>query len=185
MKRIVWTFGLIAGGILSVMMLATMPFIDQIGDKAEVLGYTTMVVAFLMVFFGIRTYRDNVLGGSIAFGKAFQVGILITVVASMCYVATWEVLFFEGPSNFGEKFSAKMMEKAKTSGGNRQQIDAEVARMKRFQELYRNPFINSAMTFVEPFPVGLVITLACAGILKRKRREPGASAAAERAVTAM
>lgn len=135
MKRIVWTFGLISGGILSVMMLISMSFIDQIGDKAEILGYTTMVVAFLMVFFGIRTYRDNVLGGSIAFGKAFQVGILITVIASLCYVATWEVLFFKGPSNFGERYSAKMLEKAKTSGASQQQIDAEVARMKKFQEL--------------------------------------------------
>jgi hypothetical protein len=123
-----------------------------------------------------------VLGCSIGFGRAFQVGILITLIASVCYVATWEVLFFKGPSNFGEKYSAAMIEKAKTPGATQQQIDAKVAEARKFQELYRNPFINAAITLVEPFPVGLVITLVCAGILSRKRRERDASAVATAAV---
>src|SRR4051794_9724156 len=94
MKRIVWTFGLIAGAVLSVMMLLTVPFMDRIGnDHGEVIGYTTMVVAFLMVYFGIRTYRDSVMGGTIRFGQAFKVGILITLIACVCYVVTWEVLY--------------------------------------------------------------------------------------------
>ncbi|MEA3245348.1 MAG: DUF4199 family protein, partial [Gemmatimonadota bacterium] len=70
MKRIVLTFGLISGGILSLMMLATLPFIDRIGfDNSEVIGYTSMVAGFLMVFFGIRSYREQVGGGSITFGR--------------------------------------------------------------------------------------------------------------------
>jgi Protein of unknown function (DUF4199) len=170
MKRIVWTFGLISGGVLSVLMLVSMFFIDQIGDKGEILGYTTMVVAFLMVYFGIRSYRDDALGGVISFGKAFQAGILITVIACVCYVGTWEILFFKGPNDFGVKFSAKMIEKAKEPSATQQQTDAKIAQMKKFMALYQNPFINSAMTFIEPFPVGLAITLVCAGILKRRTR---------------
>jgi Protein of unknown function (DUF4199) len=185
MKRNVWTFGLISGGMLSVMMAVSMFFIDQIGDKGEVIGYTTMVVAFLMVYFGIRSYRDNVLGGMISFGKAFQAGILITVIACLCYVGTWELMYFQGPNDFGAKFSAKMIEGAKKSGDTPQQGDAKIAKMKKFVELYQNPLVNSAMTFVEPFPVGLVITLVCAGILKRKRRVPDASAAVGRTSVAM
>ena len=89
MRKIVLTFGLIAGAVLSVMMLLTLPFMDRIGfDKGEIIGYTTMVLAFLMVYFGIRSYRDNVAGGSIGFGRAFLVGLLITFVASACYIAT-------------------------------------------------------------------------------------------------
>jgi hypothetical protein len=91
MRRIVLTFGLIAGAILSVMMLVAMVFKDQIGfDRAAVIGYTTMVLAFLMVFAGVKSYRDNMAGGSVTFGRAFKVGLLITLVATVCYVATWE-----------------------------------------------------------------------------------------------
>lgn len=86
MQKIVLTFGLIAGAILSAMMLLTLPFMDKIGfDKGEVIGYTTMLLAFLMVYFGVRSYRDNVAGGSVAFGRAFLVGLSITLVASVCY----------------------------------------------------------------------------------------------------
>ncbi|MEO5814293.1 MAG: DUF4199 domain-containing protein [Gemmatimonadaceae bacterium] len=168
MKRIVWTFGLISGAVLAVMMVITMSFIGHIGDKGLIIGYTTMVVSFLMVFVGIKTYRDNVLGGLIGFGKAFQVGILIAVIGSMCYVATWEVMFYG--SDVGEKVLAQMVEQEKTRSASQQENDAKVAEMKKFQERYRsNPLFNAALTFIEVFPVALVITLVSAGVLKRKR----------------
>src|SRR5688500_19890895 len=96
MQKTVLTFGLIAGAILSVMMLATLPFMDAIGfDRGEVIGYTTMVLAFLLIFFGVRSYRDNVAGGSVSFGRALAVGSLIAVVASVCYVVTWQIIYYK------------------------------------------------------------------------------------------
>src|SRR3970282_2978701 len=96
MRKIVLTFGLIAGAILSAMMLFTLPFQDQIGfDKGAIIGYTTMVLAFLMVFFGVRSYRENVAGGSVTFGRAVKVGLMITAGATVCYVGTWELVFFQ------------------------------------------------------------------------------------------
>ena len=84
MKKTVLTFGPIGGAIMATIMFATLPFVDKIGvDKGEIIGYTTMIVAF-MLFFGIRSYRENVSGGHITFGRAFAVGILITLVASGC-----------------------------------------------------------------------------------------------------
>src|SRR4051812_29998691 len=95
MKKTVFTFGLIAGAILSAMLAITIPFQEQIGpDRGEIIGYTTMVAAFLLIFFGIRSYRDNVGNGRISFGRALAVGSLIAVVAAVCYTATWEVIFF-------------------------------------------------------------------------------------------
>src|SRR6185295_7723881 len=95
MKKIVLTFGLISGAILSAMMVGTIPFIDKIGmDYGMVIGYTTMVLAFLLVFFGIRSYRETIGDGRISFGKALGVGLLIMVIASICYVITWEIVYF-------------------------------------------------------------------------------------------
>ena len=79
MRKIVLTFGLIAGAVLSAMLLITLPFKDQIGfDQGAVIGYTSMVLAFLMVYFGVRSYRDSVDGGQLTFGRAFLVGLAIT-----------------------------------------------------------------------------------------------------------
>ena len=94
MKKTIITFGLISGVISSVLMVCTIPFAHRIGfDKALILGYTSIVLSFLLVYFGIRSYRDNVAEGYISFGKAFGVGICITLISCVFYVATWEVLY--------------------------------------------------------------------------------------------
>jgi hypothetical protein len=169
MNRIVLTFGLIAGAVLSLMMAISMSFIDRIGtDNGEVLGYTTMVIAFVMVYFGVRSYRDNIVKGAITFGRAFKVGILITLLASACYVATWEVIYYNFMPDFGDKYAARQVEKAKASGATPQQIEEQTKQMAKFKEMYKNPAVNVAMTFIEPFPVGLLFTLLSAGILRKK-----------------
>jgi hypothetical protein len=172
MQKIVLSFGLIAGAILSAMMLLTLPFLDKIGfDKGEVIGYTTMVLAFLMVFFGVKSYRDNVAGGRVTFGRAFLVGLLITAVASVCYVATWQLVYYKLAPDFGEKYTAYAVEKAKKSGASEAQIAATKKEMTEFMELYKNPLVNIGITFLEPLPVGLVFTLVTAGVLSRRRRD--------------
>jgi hypothetical protein len=171
MKKTVLTFGLISGVVLSVMMLATFPFHDQIGyETAMVIGYTTMILSFLFVFFGVRSYRDNVGGGLVTFGRAFKVGAAIALIASSCYVATWEVLFYTVYPDYIEKYQAHEIDKARASGATQAEIDKQLAEGAKFAKLYKNPVVSTAITFVEPLPVGLVIALVSAGILRRRRR---------------
>jgi hypothetical protein len=174
MKKIVLTFGLIAGAILAGTFLATLPFHDAIGNEGGMLiGYTSMVLAFLLIYFGVRSYRDNVAGGRIGFLKALGVGALIALVASACYVGTWEAMYFGGKSDYIEKYQARELEKARRSGESEAQIAAKKAEMDKFAEMYRNPFFNTAITFLEPLPVALVIALVSAGILSRRpKNEP-------------
>ena len=88
MKKTILTFGLISGAISSLVMVVVVPFADRIGfDRGPVIGYTSIVLSFLLVFFGIRSYRDNVGNGQITFLKAFAVGISITLISCVCYVA--------------------------------------------------------------------------------------------------
>jgi hypothetical protein len=174
MRKIVLTFGLLAGALLSGMMVVSMSFIDRIGfDKGEVLGYTTMVLAFLMIFFGVKSYRDNVAGGSLSFGRAVTVGLLITGLASLCYVATWEVIYFKMMPDFGDKYAAAMIEKARQRGASEAAIAEQTKQMEQFKEMYKNPFYNMAWTFLEPLPVGVVITLVTAGVLRRRKKQAG------------
>lgn len=172
MKKIVLTFGLISGAILSVMMLATVPVMESIGfDRGAVIGYTTMVLAFLLVFFGVRSYRDNVAGGSVRFGRAFAVGALIVAVASACYVATWQVVFHRFLPDFPERYTEYVLEKERAGGASDAAIEQKRGEMQEFAELYRKPWFNIAITFLEPLPVGLAIALVSAGVLSRRRRE--------------
>lgn len=169
MKKIVLTFGIISGVIASVLMVATIPFMDRIGfDYGLMIGYSTMVVAFLLVFFGIRSYRENVGGGQISFGRAFSVGILIVLVSSILYVITWEIVYFNFLPDFVDKYSNYLIEKSRASGASAEEIAAQTKQMNDMKVVYNNPLYNAAFTLLEPLPVGLVMTLISAALLRRK-----------------
>jgi len=178
MKKAVLTFGLISGAMSAAMMLVTFPFADKIGfEKGAILGYTVMVLSALMVFFGVRSYRENAGDGRLTFGRGFAVGILITLISSACYVATWEIVYYKMMPDFADKYAAHMVERAKASGASQQKIDESVRQAKQFKQMYDNPAINVGITFMEVFPVGLVVTLVSAGILRKKARSPEARTA--------
>ena len=174
MKKTVLIFGLISGAVSAAMMLVTVPFADKIGfDRGEILGYTTIVLSALLVFFGVRSYRENVGEGRLTFGRGFAVGILITLISSTCYVGTWEIVYFKLMPDFAEKYAAHRVERAKASGASQQKLDETWQEAKQFKVMYDKPAINVAMTFMEVLPIGLVVTLASAGILRKRVRDPG------------
>ncbi|HEX2164856.1 MAG TPA: DUF4199 domain-containing protein [Thermoanaerobaculia bacterium] len=172
MRRIVLTYGLLAGAIVALMlvaMIATMRSSDELDiEGGQVYGYASMVLAFLLVFFGIRRYRDTVGGGAIGFRRALGVGLLITLVACAVYVVTWEILYYGFVPDFAERYGAAMVARMRESGESAAAIAATEADMARFAEMYRNPLVNVGMTFLEIFPVGLVMTLISAAILRRR-----------------
>jgi hypothetical protein len=169
MKKTVLTFGLIAGVIISVLMDGSVLLGGKIGSGHSLLiGYANMVASFLLIYFGIRSYRDNTLAGQISFGRAFACGILITLITTVCYVATWEVLYFNFMPHSMDSYFAAQIHKVQSSGLDPATTAAKVAAIERSQQLYQNPFVNMAYTFMEPLPVGLVITLVSAAILRRR-----------------
>ncbi|HEU4766162.1 MAG TPA: DUF4199 domain-containing protein [Pyrinomonadaceae bacterium] len=175
MKKTVLIFGLISGAISSVLMVATVPFIYQIGfENGTIVGYTWMVLSFLMVFFGIRSYRENVGGGYISFGRAFTVGILIALISSLMYVATWQVVFQNWMYDFPERYTNYMVEKARASGVAPEEVARQRDEWNNMWALYKSSLlVRIAFSFIEPFPVGLLVTLISAGVLrKRKKEEP-------------
>jgi hypothetical protein len=178
MKRTVLTFGLIAGLIISVLMDSSLLLSSKIGSgHSMVLGYTIMVASFLLIYFGIRSYRDNTLAGQISFGRAFACGILIALITIVCYVATWEILYFNFMPHFMDGYWAAQIHKVQSAGLDPATTAAKVAAIQQSQQSYQTPIINMAYTFMEPLPVGLLITLISAAILRRKTRvEPAAAA---------
>lgn len=168
MKRNVLTFGAISGAVSSLMMLATLSLLDRIGfDKGAVIGYTAIVASFLPVFFGIRAVREQS-GGTLTFGRGFTAGILITLISCACYVVTWEIIYFKLRPDFWNQYTVYALEKARASGATEQKIEETRKEMMAFKVQYDKPLVNAAMTFLEPFPVGLAVTLISAGVLRRR-----------------
>jgi hypothetical protein len=169
MKKVVIKFGLISGAISAALMLATVPFIYRIGfDKGVYVGYSGMLLSFLLVFFGVRSYRDNVLDGSISFFRALLVGLLITFISTACYVITWEFVYFNILPDFADKYTAYAIDSMQRSGKSAQEIAAATEQMKQLKVMLNNPFLNALLTFTEPLPVGLFVTIVSAVVLRRR-----------------
>ncbi len=174
MKRIVLRFGLASGFILAVVSSVSITLCMRGNldfSNSEVVGYTAMVLSFLMVFFGIRSYRDTVAAGSIGFGKAFQVGILITLITCAIYVVSWEIAYFNFFPHFLDQYTAHVLLKMRSTGASEAAVQEQAAKLAEMAKHYRNPLYNSAITFMEIFPVGLIVTLISAAILRRKPRQ--------------
>jgi hypothetical protein len=180
MKKTVLTFGLISGLMISVLMDGSLLLANKMGTghNSMLLGYTMMVASFLLIYFGVRSYRDNNLDGQISFGRAFACGILIALITTVFYVATWEVLYFGFMPHFMDSYFAAQIHKVQASGHDAATIAVRVAAIEQSQRDYQNPLINMAYTFMEPLPVGLIITLVSAAVLRRKARVEAAGAAA-------
>ena len=177
MKKTVLIFGLLSGAVAAALMFVTLPFADRIGfERGLIIGYTTIILSFLQVFFGIRSYRENIGGGAISFGRAFAVGILITLISCICYVVAWEILYFKFMPDFADKYAAHAIEKLKAAGATAAAIQAQMDEAKNLKRILDNPLLNAAATFIEPFPVGLIITLISALILRKRKSSSSESA---------
>jgi hypothetical protein len=178
MQNIVLRFGLASGAIL-VTLSGVVLAVNRKGsfEHGQTLGYSVMVLSLLLVFFGVRSYRDDVAGGSIGFGKAFQVGLLISLVACAMYVIAWEIAYYNFFPNFLDHYNAHALAKMRAAGESEAAIQKAAAKMADFAKLYANPLFNAGVTFLEVFPVGLIMTLVSAAILRRKPREEAPAAA--------
>lgn len=177
MKKIVLINGGIAGAIAGGMLFISTPLVRDgmlSFDAGTVVGYTTMVVALSMVFFGVKSYRDQHLGGAITFGKALLIGSLITLVASCVYALVWEVCYHTVASDFMDGMKDYYLQDKRKQGATAAELEQYNREMCDMMAMYQNPFIRFGMTVMEILPVGIVLTLLSAALLRRKAFLPPA-----------
>ena len=173
MKKNIIIYGLIAGIVVSILMLFSINYISHVDGKVDyntslLIGYASMLIAFSLVYVGIRNYRDKYNGGVISFGKAFKTGSMIVLIASTIYVIAWLIDYFFFIPDFMEKFSAQELDELKASGASQIEIDKETIKIANMVKMFKNPLFNAMMTYAEILPVGLIVTLISSLILKRK-----------------
>ena len=174
MKKVVITCGLIAGGIVSGLMAISMVMYTRNPDinHSYVIGYASMILAFSLVFVGIKMFRDKHNGGAVSFGKAFMIGFYISLIASTMYVAVWALEYKYVFPDFMEKYSIQTINQIKAAGKSQAEIDAKLKEMAMYRDMYKNPVFFTLLTYAEILPIGLVISLISALILKKTKKEP-------------
>ncbi len=171
MKKIIWTYGIIAGIIVGAMLWITIPLhLNGVVtfDNGMYVGYTNMVIALSTIFFAVRSYRDNHQGGVISFGKALKIGLLISLIASAFYALSWEISYRTVAGDYMASYTEYQVGKLEEQGATEQQIAAAREEYESFGELYDNFFVRLGFTVMEILPVGLVISLLCAALLRKK-----------------
>lgn len=180
MFKLIFGYGVIGGLIVAVPMVWAMLSADA-GDKDPlgglVVGYLTMLVALTTVFLGIKHYRDKFLGGAIRFLPALGLGLAISGVACLLYVIGWEISMAYSDFDFAKFYSNYMIEAAKAKGGSPEDLAKAVQEAQAFAESYKNPLVRMPMTFIEMFPVGLLVSLISAAVLRNSRVLPARQAA--------
>lgn len=171
MKKIIVINGLIAGFIVSAMLYISLPLQEKgilTYDNGMLVGYTSMVLALSLIFVGVKSYRDNHQNGVISFGEGLKIGLLIAAVAALVYAFSWEIYFNTSQQDFMAKYTNHYVEKMAKEGASTAEIDAMKADMQKWSELYQNFFVRFGMTLAEILPVGIIISLLSATILRRK-----------------
>jgi hypothetical protein len=167
MIRIVIIFGsvlgaiLITNGLIMVHLMMNNPDLET----NDVIGYAAMVVVFSLVYFGVRNYRNKRLDGFISFGKAFKAGALIALVAATVYVGIWLFYYYLFVPDFLDHYINYVLKHTPET-----KLAAKTTEMAEYKELYKNPLFVVLITYSEVLPIGLVVALVSALILKRKRK---------------
>ncbi len=172
MLRVVLVNGLLAAAIIagvSTVLLWTAGG-DAAHSQSPWLGYLVMVVGFSFIFVAIKQHRDKNLGGIIYFGQAFKVGLLVSMIASLAYVISWEVYYHNGGEDFIEKYQANYLADLKTKGATEVELAQTSQEMNDFAVSYAKFHFRALITLAEIFPVGLIITLLSAWLLKSQRK---------------
>lgn len=174
MKKIVLIFGLVSGVIAAGLMWLLIA-VQNSGvvnlEHGMTLGYATMLIALSMVFFGIKSFRDNN-GGHITFLKGLQIGFLISIICGICYAGSWELYYRGSGQEFLQKYTEHYIDQMKKDGASDAEIEKTREEQVKFMEMYQNFFVRFAMTLMEILPVGFVVTLISAGLLRKKELLP-------------
>lgn len=176
MLRIILIYGVIGAVIVGAPMVWGMLTFDlstrEMPENGALIGYTTMLLALTGVFLGVKHYRDRVLGGVVKFWPALGVGLGIGAVASLGWAIAWEISLMATKFDFAAMYGQMMLEQAQKDGASAEKLAQVVKDNQAFTEMYRNPVMRMGITFLEMFPIAVVIALVSAGLLRNSRFMP-------------
>lgn len=173
MKKIILIYGVLVGAIVIMTMIIGYALATpDMNTSSQAFGYLTMLLAMSLIFAGIKKYRDRDLGGVIRFWSAFRVGLGISVVAGIIYVLGWELNLTLTDYAFIENYTQGIIDTKKNEGVSGEALEAVIANMEKLKTNYGKPLYRMPMTFAEIFPVGFLVSLLSAAVLRNPKILP-------------
>ena len=172
MNRIIFVYGFIAGATIIGSMILGIMAAKSGGNSffaSETIGYSIMLIGFSMIFVATKKYRDQESGGVINFRSAFKVGLGISLITGIVYVISWEVYLHFMDYAFINEYTDSIIKKAEESGTTEEQLSATIEQMEQMKEQYGNALYRLPITFIEVFPIGLLISLISAGLFRNPK----------------
>lgn len=165
MKKVVLIFGLIIGAVFcaNIGFMVYWMYHNPDLKSNDIVGYAIMVLVFSLIFFGTRNFKNKYLGGIISFGKAFKTGALIALVGSTIYVIAWLFSYYTFVPDFMDIYTDYVLKNCAA-----EDLPAKTIEMAKFKEMYKNPFFVILITYAEVLPIGLVVALVSALVLKKQ-----------------
>lgn len=162
---------LIYGGIAGAVIIGVNTLSYEFGLAYAWLGFLVMLIAFSTIFFAMRQYRDEVLGGVIKVSTGFLFGLGIATVASVVYVSVWEIYLHATDFEFIEVYIATILETLRIQGASQAEIEAAILETEDLRRSYSNDWYRMGITLTEILPVGVLVSLVSAIILKQQPAE--------------
>ncbi|HEY5722095.1 MAG TPA: DUF4199 domain-containing protein [Allosphingosinicella sp.] len=163
------------GGAIPILIISASLALNLSNHTTSVwFGYLVMLAALSLIFVGVKRYRDVECGGIIRFWRALGLGLAMALVAGLIYAAGWEIFIASTGYDFMADYSRSMVEAMRSEGASPAAIQAKLAELGQMAEWYKNPLIRIAMIFAEIFPVGLLVALVSAALLRNPRMLPAA-----------
>ena len=165
MKKIILVFGIVIGAILSAKFIYTahLMYTNPEFKSSAFIGYASLVIIFSLIYFGVRNYRDQHLDGVISFGQAFKKGALICLIASTVYTILGLGYYYIFAPDFIDVFTDYMIRNAAPEN-----VEATTQQMASFKEMYKNPLFAIFITYMEVLPIGMIVALFSALLVKKK-----------------
>lgn len=179
MKKTILICGLISGAIVSLTLIIStaMCYNSEDFKGSMVIGFSSMFLAFSLIFVGVKNYRDKFNNGTITFGKAFLTGLYIALISSTIYVVAWLIDYYLFIPDFMERYAAMVLKEAREAGVSAAVMQEKVTQMEAYSRMYKNPVYIVLLTYMEIFPIGLGFSLIAAFVFKRKQPKEISSAA--------
>jgi len=175
MRKYILIYGIVAGLIVICSMILGIVLSGGEGFGAsEAIGFLIMFIALSMIFIAIKKYRDQDQGGVLRFRQGLMMGLGIAAIAGVMYVAVWEIYLNMSDYAFINDYAAKIIEAKQSAGASAEEMTKVAESMEKMKTQYGNPFFRLPVTFLEIFPVGALIALISAFILRHPKRRQSA-----------
>ncbi len=174
MRNRIMVYGVIAGIIVGVPTFGLAVGLNGHPPLryGMLIGYTTMLIALSAVFVAIKRQRDIDGGGVIRFWPAFGLGLGISTIAGILYVLSWEAALAVTHMDFAGSYARTLIAARRAAGASPEELARLSAEMAAFKVNYARPLYRLPMTFTEIFPVGVLVSLVSAALLRNSNFLP-------------